>query len=492
MLAAAYGVAMAYPSEDSVRDFAVKIYDNFFIENAPYATTHLLMRDYARHFIELALNRDSAFLTDHQKERITPPFEDGGVRNWGEDQEAKEELMKSSPNWGYGPIRMDFAEYIIGDLINWVNPGENFPRLAESITKVMWRMKELGYNEDEFGEIDISIMRYYPNPMIEAEATGRLERYGKKYSWIAFFELAGFYSDSYGDQKYWKNLQIRSVYVDIDPSFPGQPQEFEVIKTDYLGDRTVEVHEWIENGDTPKINDYLILEELCGEKGPWVLLDGSIDQEDIQAKRSIFIYPRGLVVGKRNVKNVVEHLKEQHLGGRCPPRIPEDYYVFAGEIPWCETFPYNGESTIEFATEAKNEKISIKDVLIPVRSFNWESYHSITNPGQLADVPARELADRLDLRSHPQTFDLYDSESRRASITLKWGKSWHTEHRLIYLREDLLEKFLRDTNQELVWAIWGERRFVSEDIIEFEEFRRKFQHGVLYRNIVVYSEIKPE
>ncbi len=56
---------------------------------------------------------------------------------------------------------------------------------------------------------------------------------------------------------------------------------------------------------------------------------------------------------------------------------------------------------------------------------------------------------------------------------------------------DLLENFLRNTDQELVWVIWGEREFKSEDLSESKEFGKKYQHRKVFQNVLTYSETKP-
>jgi hypothetical protein len=45
-----------------------------------------------------------------------------------------------------------------------------------------------------------------------------------------------------------------------------------------------------------------------------------------------------VVCGEREVSEIVRLLRRQDLGGRWLPEIPEHYSIFAGEVPWCETF----------------------------------------------------------------------------------------------------------------------------------------------------------
>lgn len=105
-------------------------------------------------------------------------------------------------------------------------------------------------------------------------------------------------------------------------------------------------------------------------------------------------------------------------------------------------------------------------------------------------IPSKELATALGLCSQPQTFDLYEKNGKLASITLRWGEQWRTEHRLTYLRQDLLEQYLNEIQAELIWAIWGERRFVSKDLEETESYSKQHSSYRVFQSVHTYTEIK--
>ncbi len=44
------------------------------------------------------------------------------------------------------------------------------------------------------------------------------------------------------------------------------------------------------------------------------------------------------------------------------PNIPEDFYTYAGEIPWCETFQSKLLSELELISGTKMERIPVKKV----------------------------------------------------------------------------------------------------------------------------------
>ena len=57
---------------------------------------------------------------------------------------------------------------------------------------------------------------------------GKTDRYGKKYSWIAFYELAGLRQDKNLLPDYYDDLRISDA--DIDPSFPVGQREYNLVR----------------------------------------------------------------------------------------------------------------------------------------------------------------------------------------------------------------------------------------------------------------------
>jgi len=518
MLAATYGVAMAkqYDFDDQSFTYDIqpvygrKLHDIMFKPRAPHATTHILARDYARRTIDIALIHHPNLLTSEEQNRIKPPFTDGDIREWGASEDRNEDEYRD----GNAPIQRDFGNYTLGRLVkdreNYDFEHEEYKRVRANI---FWRIYDLGYALEKFGEIDKWIAR--ENWTFGRDRNGgKTDRYGKKYSWIAFYELCGFRKDQNLLFK-WYGEEVRIADADIDPSFPQPLQEFKVVDQDLLGDRTTLLHKWIENGGTPDISSYFILEELCGEKGPWVLLDGHVSQEDLEAKRSCFIFPRGFFVQTEDFAELLGLLKEQDH--RPLPEIPEDHYTYAGEIPWCDNFPYNGQDELSFVLTTRKKKVVISSpvingenivfeqkeqeveepdktrvfyAFIPVRYNEWESSHSSVNPSQAVLVPAKEIAEFLDLCSQPQTFDLYEKNGDRASFTIRWGEPWHTNHQLIFLRQDLLDRYLQENNLRLIWVVWGERQFKSERNEGLEDFTKEHLPYKAFREIKSYGDIR--
>ena len=348
LLAATYGVAMArqHDFQDSsfTREmlplYGRKLYETMFKPNARYSTTHILARDYARRTIDIALIHHRDLLTDDERKFITPPFTEGGIREWGESKDGYRD--------GNLPLHRDFENYTLGRLVkdrrNYDFEHDEYKRVRANI---FWRIYDLGYSLDSFGEID-KWLAHHNLGYGRSANEGKTDRYGKKYSWIAFYELAGFRQDRNLLSEYYDDLRISDA--DIDPSFPVGQREYNLVRKDLLGDRKVSVKEWVLKSDPPDVTPYLKVNRLCGEEGPWVLLDGSLDQKDAQIGRDMFACLRGVIVKSDESEKIVETLKQRENNDWSMISCPEDYYTYAGEIPWCDTYPANDWEELKLET----------------------------------------------------------------------------------------------------------------------------------------------
>ena len=547
MLAATYGVAMARQHDFVDSSFAKEIlplygrqlYKAMFKPSALYSTTHALARDYARRTIDIALIHHPDLLTDDERQRITPPFTDGGIREWGESEDRDAGGYRG----GNTPLFMDFANYTLGHLVtDRRNYDFEHPEHKRVLSNILWRIYDLGYSLDRFEEIDAWINQGNQT-YGRSKNGGKTDRYGKKYSWIAYFELAGLRQDKNLLPDYRTDVRISDA--DIDPSFPAEPQEHNLVTKDLLGNRKMPNKEWVSKNLVPDLIPYLKVNQLCGEDGCWILLQGDLRQEDNQARREILAFVQGLIVKSEESEEIIEGLKQKKIDAHAARFCPEDYYTYAGEIPWCDTFPtncweemsceigtvsvptqqpvflHNGEpirdeerheflrsiagliatrdeETVEErlrerGLEIRTETVEVEQseyreftILTSVRENNWESYHSTIIAGRNIATPSRQIAETFGLCGQPQSFDFFEKDGKRASITFRYDKKRGETQRFTFLREDLLKRYLAGIDGELIWVIWGEQCILSQNqdtsIKPFEKFR-EFEEIMEYRQL---------
>ncbi len=548
MLAATYGIAMARQNDFEDTSFVTEVlpsygkqlYEAMFKPEASHATTHILARDYAKRTIDIALIHHPDLLTEDERERITPPFTDGGIREWDESEDRNKGEREKGP----APLHLDFENYTLGRLVkdrgNYDYEHDEYKRVRANI---FWRIYDLGYSLESFGKIDDRLIEENYRKYGRSADGRKTDRYGKKYSWIAFYELAGFRQDKGLLSDYYDDLRI--LDADIDPSFPNGQREYNFVTEDFLGDRKVSAEEWISKTAPPDLTPYLKIDNLCEKQGPWVLLDGYISQKDDQANRDMFSFLRGLIVKSGEANKIAEILKNQEeIDTDRIPSGPTDCRTYAGEVPWCDTYQENSWEEVSLKTgtvlvpEAQpvllqnGEPISNKELqefldsirdliesedpfakllgfwgidsiadlierenwemieaqlhergfdlkmemievekpeyqtfkmLVPVRENYWEESCSVVIPHRTVPLPPREIAEYLCLCGQPQSFDLFEKDGRRASITFRYGEKWGETQHFTYLRQDLLERYLAKIDGELIWVIWGEQNVIPRD-----------------------------
>lgn len=145
----------------------------------------------------------------------------------------------------------------------------------------------------------------------------------------------------------------------------------------------------------------------------------------------------------------------------------DDHYTFAGEIPWSSrfgSFLRSPASAAErhvaeaFTSHTGQASIPGVPVEVPVTHFLWEPYHcSLNQVGQVL-VPAPSLCSVLRLVNHAHQWDLYEKNGALASISIdSRTDGWSVGAQLLYMRQDLVERYLDQTAQRLCWLVWGER-----------------------------------
>ncbi|QKF65968.1 hypothetical protein AVENP_0394 [Arcobacter venerupis] len=349
MLAVTYGLAMARQNDfddESYRKVYLPLYgrflfDNMFSSEAKYPTTHILARDYAKRTIDIALIHHSSLFTNSEKKLIKYPLKDYFHKEWGTIPNYKELKYRFGT-----PIHMDFENYTIGRLVeersNYDSEHKEYKLI---LSQIYWRMYNLGYLFTKFEKIDKQIgndsWRNSNN-----ESASKIDRYGKKYSWIAFYEMAGHRSDL-GLLKKWGNEdELRISDTDIDPSFPIELRKYnlfeEINKNNFLGDLGKEAVTWYSNDKDLDISNYIKLNSHLGtnEKNDWFLLKGSISQKDKEDQtRDVNIGINAILVDIEEYKKIENLTDKYHDYSFDYLQNIEDHYIYDGEIHWCDLIP---------------------------------------------------------------------------------------------------------------------------------------------------------
>jgi hypothetical protein len=239
------------------------------------------------------------------------------------------------------------------------------------------------------------------------------------------------------------------------------------------------------------LRQYLVRPNIGGASGPWILLEGHCSQKDEDAERLGFVKLQCFLLLKEDAMDFVRLMKKDLPRGNWLPDAEEDHYTFAGEVPWCDTFPHNELRTIDFVIGKTTVKVSPKDprynlrialmlgrstrligptkppkfeevsvykripIYVPVRRSEFSSSGSVERPG--CRVPAKVLTDCFGLWLNLPTWNMYDQSGRLCTIATAEGSTPGYE-RYLYIKQDLIDAFLAKQKLAIVWVAWGERQ----------------------------------
>lgn len=507
ILAATYGLAMARQNDLNDLSFrneflprcAKFIFNKMFDIDSKNTTTHILARDYAKRTIDIALIHHPTLLSDDQKGLIKYPLTKYYHPKWGNVNDRDEGKYRD----GNAPIGMDFENYTIGRLFKGRRKyDDGNGEYVKVIGGIYWRLYNLGYSLEKFGKIDKRIAAAKWRNSYGRE-NGHTDRYGKKYAWIAFFEMAGYRSDL-GLMKNWEEQdEFRISDVDIDPSFPEELKVYDFLGerggSNIIGDLSKPENAWYETQDDLDFANILVSKiSLDQSKNDWVLLKGSISQKDAEDQhRDAFVAINSVLVSASDFERILVIEKESPDFTFNHIESVSDYYSFEGEIPWCSTIPdnYSYKLSVYFdfkgAKDLGERRENGKEELFKVEQTifenNWESYHSDIIPVGQTVTPSKTIANYNGLFLKPQSSDMLDQSGSLAATTFRTREEHGNTTEFAYIRKDLLDKYLQATNKKILHIQWAEKRFFPHGVRNLRPSNKdKREYRLHYR---VYSII---
>lgn len=326
----------------------------------------------------------------------------------------------------------------------------------------------LGWTKDQFGE-----------DRVPGYSSGRerstVERVGKKYQWIAIFELLARLSDGYWLKGEWGALPRPYAYPtdisyhrDVDVTLPAdadveQPADCDWWRVDFKF-RSIENNElaaWVAADDSwQEARESIFREDDARQK--WVTLnsyqgrtENHADHHEVarefDMRRQAFLFVQSLVVQKSNLAASFAAFKSSKPsdGWRLGP---DEIYdgPFWGELGWRGTWPNLGWRS-DF--DLPKGVLGLK----PIAEYIWESHLDRSRPnGVRLLFPVPELIAGLHLRypdsRHPRIGKNTDGEP----IFVHHEAAYDGSHASV-VRRDAFAQFLIDQDLGCLWFVFGER-----------------------------------
>lgn len=347
------------------------------------------------------------------------------------------------------------------------------------------RVVQLGWDPKLHGEFDENV-----NYNRADRSENKPERIGKKYQWIALYELLARIADNFEfKDEFWSSkvgaysgpwqLSIRN----IDPScvLGGHPEEHIKGIPDFTEYKDgVSYNAWRKRNtallwlqttkDLPDPKPFITLKDNNGIE--WLILEGYKEyQEETPPEKEKYSIPRrrlwyivrSYLVKKQDKQKVVNWIKKQTLRVIRMPESRHFYNIFLGEFAWAPSFlhqyiPYyhhNGWMRGDGGVKIPAKILVTDDQYLSSGS----SIDCSTNESISIKLPAKEIADGMSL---VQTFTdgrFYDDQGNLAVLDPTVFDDEFPKYLII--RKTSLVEYLRRNKYSIFWTISGEKNMIG-------------------------------
>ena len=282
VVAAAFGAASARqmpdPSgafEQALAGWLVELRDRF-LDAGMTPTTHALLRDYVRATFEFAgalhpaavpAGTDPATLTFAA---VPLPWQ------W-----RTTIRMPRSPQYfrhGLRELRASGRPWKAGGTTTTTMPGFRRPAARS------WPVSGTSDGGPRFSATPTGKS---PTASAASDAAARsIERYGKKYGWIAYYELVGRLADGGHQPDQWAAEGRRTVTPDIDPTFPDEPPPAPFPLPAWAAGGPADDEDWLRTGAVHVPAELWSPQEIYGVAGGWLLAEGFLEHRRAAARCS--------------------------------------------------------------------------------------------------------------------------------------------------------------------------------------------------------------
>lgn len=478
LFAIAYGCTLRTETDKSITLIAEYVYETIFKNGYPPA--HILLRDYARNIIEYALYRN--LIKNIDEKMIRPPYHssfpifpqnnevqcykldynDSNFKlSYGQENNAiYESLLGCIADFGHYIVDNSFSNFSTKLIQN--SPKGKFVRLDSYGARnwIIKRVFELGYDREIHGEYDSIVGRY-------AYYKGIYERIGKKYQWIAYYELMACISDNYWMVDRWQHDKYISYngpwqlsMRNIDPIYIKQNNEQEgidIIKTKNEWWEDVCCSKW-DAPDEEWVNDMdnlpsppNIIQKQDNKGIEWLRLGHFVSWEEPQQiddntynRKQISFSINAYIVKKSDKQGLVTYLSKQNFWDRFLPGNNEYTSLFNREKYWSPAYKDEKDENTWQVLEDTNYSVLIADEYAKGTIDNDKS-----GSNQNYSIPCRFIFEGLNLKYAPTDGDLKNADGETIVIN-KDGSG------CLIRKKELLE-FLRKKDLDIIWTVLGDK-----------------------------------
>ncbi|MBP6238444.1 MAG: ATP-binding protein [Saprospiraceae bacterium] len=508
----AYGCAVRTSNTELLKPLGDLTFQAVF--NTENVIPDILLRDYAKGIIEFAVFKGHKF--DFDVAKIQPPFKSNLPATFPtndetdkfkfnyEDKDFKKHqwsqnsiLSSMVTEYGRGTSGYgDFGRYTFqSGLSDWRVDVNGLSNLA-----VKWIIEKYGYDVEKHGEFDRTI------GSDRSRDNGREERIGKKYQWIAFYEILARVSDNYlcyensysRDAKEIKYEGPWEPYVrDIDPTTTIKGNLKDKSKTYWwnpvvFSNWNLPNKDWVSlTNDLPSPQNLVSVTDEHGIE--WLVLEmypawnepTPLGEEEYKSPHKRLVYDLSShIVYKKDLQKIIDYLTNRNLRGCGLSESKTRYQMFSREYYWAaanrtfNTYYYGGNEWDELHNEESGEYIC--NTARTAIQYFWEEEFDASKDETISFYKPTELVFRLlDLQYSKGEGQLLNTKGEM--ICFDPSATTPSIRCLLVRKPDLL-KVLAENDLEIIWTSVGEKLVIGG------HFNRTDWVGRLNISDVVYFE----
>ena len=500
LFAVAYGCAVRTEKKEGLTDLSIYIHQTIF-KDKDEVYPHVLLRDYARGVIEFT--HYSGFELPFDIDEIRPPYKSSFPKammtNDEIDKKYKKEhyisqnsiLSSMTTEYGRGMCSYgDFGRYTFESALSYWDVNAN----CLSNLAIEWIFEKYGYDVDKHGEYD-------KNTVSNNRRLPTIERIGKKYQWIAFYEMVARVSDNFKKYTGWKfgkeeeepyqgpwNPYIR----DIDPTMlisktgncdDEQPQDFwwtnkEIFNWNCSNENWVK-----QTKGLPSIKNIIQVKDDNGDE--WLMLESYSswpepkkigEEKRNQPRKELWCQIRSYIVKDDEYNSFKDWAVKQEFMGRWMPESGDRYKMFSREYYWSPAQSYFMTEWTEVQDNESGKYIA--EVNVTAQGFLWEEECDRSKEGAIRFLkPSKLIYEGMKLKHSQKEGEFLDISNEVQCFATN---VYHDSTSFLLIKKVPFFKFLQDNNLNIVWTVIGEKGIIGGQSLRTDYLGRLEINGAYY------------
>jgi len=501
--------------ETEYRELVIYIYQTIFNKDLVYPD--ILLREYAMLIIELYVH-DFGSLSEINFDKIRPPYKSEPIpiianSPYIKDQkqgiyEIQTSMVPDNHSGYYG----DFGRYVFqSNLENF----ENVDVVNAYYYALQFIMEDLDYSNILFGDYDQRTAR-----TLSRVYAHKIERIGKKYQWIAMYNILARISDthylksSYSDDishPYLGTFEtfIRNFDPTINPNLLLDPYILSIDLKKGIEEvpfcnlnEPFDIELWLKDDCSLFSNHSSDLVTTDKSENEWVYLYQykQFKFQPLEETRSSYGYQSGdqiiwktskaYIVSNSTFDNLKKEIEGRNFFDNRFPKMGDCFVLYNREAAWSSGFNnYYSNDELEVNTDSGEfEEIECEPLLIEYSSgeslfgteqhiyqraiqkslgnvkqafltYLYESQYDGTLKDSIKiDYPCKDIIEYYNLKQSEYDGYYYDNKTLVA-----FDSSLSNTGYGLLIRKDYLKRFLDNTNKKIIWISIGEKQFFSGD-----------------------------